>query len=402
MERGVRSPNWAQHLGAVSGSDCYVNSDAYGDTDEVVCVFSYGGTEPHALVTVVDYNADGMIRDGWVTSQVTKLLELCRKPAGEGDRNGFKPLDAPVARRMLEAALAETDAADQSAGQRVVRLVPRVHPGPDPGTAAVGGARAPGAGRGSSTGGRDVRACRAGRPGRQHRQAAAVEQGPPRHARGRVPRLGRGRGPVGPQLGQPLRRPDHRLRLRPGLRPAAADEPGQGGDVPAELAAAQGHAAAGGAGGDAARAARLGPLGGTAPRPGREDGQRHPRRGVQRDGPVQPGVPRARRSSASIRLWSRGCSRTATWRRCPGGPSRSRCCTAGSATSTWPRSTRRTRTGGGPCSRPRTRTPEPTTVTWSSTWTWPTGCGAATRPHCGRPRSGCWTRTRTGTRCCTC
>jgi hypothetical protein len=111
MERGVRSPNWAQHLGAVSGSDCYVNSDAYGDTDEVVCVFSYGGTEPHALVTVVDYNADGMIRDGWVTSQVTKLLELCRKPSGEGDRNGFKPLDAPVARRLLEAALARTDAA---------------------------------------------------------------------------------------------------------------------------------------------------------------------------------------------------------------------------------------------------------------------------------------------------
>ena len=111
MERGVRSPIWAQHLGAVTGSDCYVNSDPYGDTDEVVCIFSYGGTEPHALVTVVDYNADGMIRDGWVTSQVAKLLELWRKPDGEGDRNGFKPLDAPVARHMLEAALAETDAA---------------------------------------------------------------------------------------------------------------------------------------------------------------------------------------------------------------------------------------------------------------------------------------------------
>lgn len=113
MERGVRSPNWAQHLGAVTGSDCYVNSDAYGDTDEVVCFFSYDGTEPHALVLVVDYNADGMIRDGWVTSQVTKLLELCRRPAGaDDDRSGFKPLDPPVARRMLETALAETDAAD--------------------------------------------------------------------------------------------------------------------------------------------------------------------------------------------------------------------------------------------------------------------------------------------------
>jgi hypothetical protein len=111
MERGVRSPNWAQHLGAVTGSDCYVNSDAYGDTDEVVCFFSYDGTEPHALVLVVDYNAGGMIRDGWVTSQVTKLLDLCRKPPGDDDR-GFKPLDPPVARRLLEAALAETDAAE--------------------------------------------------------------------------------------------------------------------------------------------------------------------------------------------------------------------------------------------------------------------------------------------------
>jgi hypothetical protein len=112
MERGVRSPNWAQHLGAVSASDCYLNTDAYGDTDEVICVFSYAGEEPHALVMIVDYNADGMIRDGWVTSQVAKLLELCRKPVGESDRNGFKPLDPPQARRMLEAALAETDAAD--------------------------------------------------------------------------------------------------------------------------------------------------------------------------------------------------------------------------------------------------------------------------------------------------
>ncbi len=112
MDRGVRSPAWAQHLGAVSGTDCYINTDAYGDTDEVVCFFSYDGKEPHALVMVVDYNADGIIRDGWVTSQVTKLLELCRKPAAEGDRGGFRLLEPPLARRMLEAALAETDAAD--------------------------------------------------------------------------------------------------------------------------------------------------------------------------------------------------------------------------------------------------------------------------------------------------
>ncbi len=31
----------------------------------------------------------------------------------------------------------------------------------------------------------------------------------------------------------------------------------------------------------------------------------------------------------------------------------------------------------------------------------PTGSGAATRPSCGKPRSGCWTWARTGTPCCT-
>jgi len=151
MERGVARPRWAEHVGAVAAADCYVNSDAFGDRDEVVCVFSYAGEEPHALVVIVDYNAGGMARDGWVTSQVSKLLDLCRetggRPAGgasgpaddasgpaggasgpAGDASGpaggpgrpaadrpgqpsFAPLDPPLARRLLESALAVTDAA---------------------------------------------------------------------------------------------------------------------------------------------------------------------------------------------------------------------------------------------------------------------------------------------------
>jgi hypothetical protein len=136
MERGVARPGWAEHVGAVAAADCYVNSDAFGDRDEVVCVFSYAGEEPHALVVIVDYNAGGMARDGWVTSQVGKLLDLCREtdgqPAGGGSAGGggspaggpaassapdragqpsFAPLDPPLARRLLESALAVTDAA---------------------------------------------------------------------------------------------------------------------------------------------------------------------------------------------------------------------------------------------------------------------------------------------------
>ena len=85
ISRGVVRPPWAEHVGAVTAGECYVNSDVFGDRDEVVCVYSYAGEDPHALVMVVDYNAGGMLRDGWVTSQVDRLLERCRAAsAGDG------------------------------------------------------------------------------------------------------------------------------------------------------------------------------------------------------------------------------------------------------------------------------------------------------------------------------
>ena len=121
IEAGVPRPGWAQHLGAVTPAECYVNPDELGDTDEVICVFSYAGEEPHALVSVVDYNADGMIKDGWVTSRVSKLLDHCReitsqrgvkgREGGEGSeaRHAFRQVDAGQARHMLETALTMTD-----------------------------------------------------------------------------------------------------------------------------------------------------------------------------------------------------------------------------------------------------------------------------------------------------
>jgi hypothetical protein len=124
MESGVRAPAWAEHLGAVTPAECYVNPDRYGDQDEIICVFSYAGEEPHALVSMVDYNSDGMIRDGWVTSRVDKLLEHCRQVSakdgkdgeedgeargGQQEGGGFRPIDPPEARQLLETALAVTD-----------------------------------------------------------------------------------------------------------------------------------------------------------------------------------------------------------------------------------------------------------------------------------------------------
>ena len=121
LESGVHCPGWAEHLGAVTSGDCYVNPDVLGDQDEVICVFSYDGEEPHALVAVVEYNADGMLRDGWVTSRVDKLLEHCREAssqraaAGPEGKHAFRQVEAGLARHMLESALAVTDGATHSA-----------------------------------------------------------------------------------------------------------------------------------------------------------------------------------------------------------------------------------------------------------------------------------------------
>ena len=104
MDRGVARPAWAAHVGAVEAAECYLNSDTYGDRDEVVSVFSYAGQEQHALVVVVDYNGGGLARDGWVTSQVTKLLDAASGPS-------FQQIEPPLARRILAAALAATETA---------------------------------------------------------------------------------------------------------------------------------------------------------------------------------------------------------------------------------------------------------------------------------------------------
>ena len=126
MDQGVARPAWAEHVGAVAAEECYLNSDAYGDRDEVVCVFSYAGHEQHALVVIVDYNSGGLARDGWVTSQVAKLLEYCQDPGSGGSaderrarttRPGgtFRQIEPADARRILASALAATEAAPDPA-----------------------------------------------------------------------------------------------------------------------------------------------------------------------------------------------------------------------------------------------------------------------------------------------
>ena len=230
MENGVVRPQWVEHVGAVTAGECYVNSDMFGDRDEVVCVYSYAGEEPHALVMVVDYNAGGMLRDGWVTSQVDRLLERCRASSagddGHSARATFSQVEAPQARRLLETALAVTEAgqgpppSDSFASYHAfIRARIRTLPPP---ARLTGPARGRPAGDRTRPGALEHRSLerramdhgtRVGL-GRGHRAPARLDPGSPHHAGRRVPGLGRGGRPVRHPGGQPLRGPHHRLRLR--------------------------------------------------------------------------------------------------------------------------------------------------------------------------------------------
>ncbi|HEX9065450.1 MAG TPA: hypothetical protein VF843_10095 [Streptosporangiaceae bacterium] len=206
MDRGVARPRWADQVGAVVAGDCYVNTDAYGDRDEVICVFSYAGQDEHALVVVVDYNAGGMVKDGWVTSQVGKLLTYCRD-LGEpdGPRSTFTRVDPPNARRLLQSALLVTETiADPPVSKSFpsyhafvrarVRTLPPVLASPQPRAAAAVGAGS--TARHAPTGGGNPGA--ANRPGTGRPPAG---RGPSGHAAAAPGAGGHGRAASSPVQG---------------------------------------------------------------------------------------------------------------------------------------------------------------------------------------------------------
>ncbi|GGL18763.1 hypothetical protein GCM10014719_21020 [Planomonospora parontospora subsp. antibiotica] len=112
IERDVARPRWADRLGAVKPTGCYVSRDAYGDQDTVVCTFGYRGADSgedrHALVMVVDYNMRGIARDAWVSSHVDKLLEQARAEAEANPMLRFEEIEPQQARALLESAMKAT------------------------------------------------------------------------------------------------------------------------------------------------------------------------------------------------------------------------------------------------------------------------------------------------------
>ncbi|RCV56999.1 hypothetical protein [Marinitenerispora sediminis] len=117
MRRGVARPEWATQLGEVRPVECHVSGTRFGDTDDIICTFRYA-TDPgpddeagHALIAVVDHNSGGVLRDAWVTSKVTRLLEHCRRKAAEDPMATLSAVSPERARAILEAALERTERA---------------------------------------------------------------------------------------------------------------------------------------------------------------------------------------------------------------------------------------------------------------------------------------------------
>ncbi|MEU7746624.1 hypothetical protein [Nonomuraea sp. NPDC049158] len=128
MESGVARPGWAERVGAVKPTGCYVSRDAYGDQDTVICTFGYRWSEGprderaggeagvtfereqdrHALVMVVDHNMSGMARDAWVSSQVDTLLDKARVEAAGNPMLLFEEIEPQQARALLESAMKAT------------------------------------------------------------------------------------------------------------------------------------------------------------------------------------------------------------------------------------------------------------------------------------------------------
>ncbi|GAA3127614.1 hypothetical protein GCM10017600_54630 [Streptosporangium carneum] len=112
IERDVARPRWADRLGVVKPTGCYVSRDAYGDQDTVVCTFGYRGADSdedrHALVMVVDYNMRGIARDTWVSSHVDKLLDQARAEAAANPMLRFEEIEPQQARALLESAMKAT------------------------------------------------------------------------------------------------------------------------------------------------------------------------------------------------------------------------------------------------------------------------------------------------------
>ena len=124
IEAGVPCPGWAQHLGAVTPAECYVNPDELGDTrrGHLRVQLRRGGAARAGQRGGLQRRRDDQGRLGDLPGQqAARPLPRGEQPArvkGSEARHAFRQVDAGQARHMLETALTVTDSvADPSVSE---------------------------------------------------------------------------------------------------------------------------------------------------------------------------------------------------------------------------------------------------------------------------------------------
>ncbi|MFV2010327.1 MULTISPECIES: hypothetical protein [unclassified Micromonospora] len=107
---GLPEPPWADTIGRVDVDCCRWTHDPYGETAILLCGFSYGGTDEHGILTVIDQAiGGGRIREVLLGARIDSLGQLLDRAHGGEDGFVTEPLDPALARRLLEDAVATSD-----------------------------------------------------------------------------------------------------------------------------------------------------------------------------------------------------------------------------------------------------------------------------------------------------
>ncbi|GLU48042.1 hypothetical protein [Nocardiopsis ansamitocini] len=129
VEQGIARPTWGGSPALAHPVEAHLSRSKFGDADELVCTFrrdhGHGpdATE-HALITIIDHNAGGILRDAWVSTKVDQLLEHCTEEASSDPMRNFTQISHERAHTLLTSALERTD--------RLVAATPDEGPGYEP------------------------------------------------------------------------------------------------------------------------------------------------------------------------------------------------------------------------------------------------------------------------------
>jgi hypothetical protein len=79
---GVEDPTWSMAIGRPELVDAWASTDEFGDQTQLVGNFAYPGLEPHAMVTMVDHNFQGLVRQAMLHPNADRMRETWLEISG--------------------------------------------------------------------------------------------------------------------------------------------------------------------------------------------------------------------------------------------------------------------------------------------------------------------------------